>query len=77
MKLSTSKMSGENSKKAEKRIRKEREAIIATTMDDLQDVIGSIVAWPSQFSFFGLNIRIIDLRFVVMLFGCLKSYFRN
>ncbi|CAL5354918.1 unnamed protein product [Camellia sinensis] len=26
-----------NSKKAEKRIRKEREAIIATTMDDLQD----------------------------------------
>ncbi|GMP93720.1 hypothetical protein CsSME_00043433 [Camellia sinensis var. sinensis] len=30
-------MSGENSKKAEKRIRKEREAIIATTMDDLQD----------------------------------------
>ncbi|CAL5354915.1 unnamed protein product [Camellia sinensis] len=51
MKLSTSKMSGENSKKAEKRIRKEREAIIATTMDDLQDVIGSIVAWPSQFIF--------------------------
>ncbi|THG12402.1 hypothetical protein TEA_023347 [Camellia sinensis var. sinensis] len=28
---------GVNSKKAEKRIRKEREAIIATTMDDLQD----------------------------------------
>ncbi|THG22320.1 hypothetical protein TEA_010003 [Camellia sinensis var. sinensis] len=41
---------GVNSKKAEKRIRKEREAIIATTMDDLQDI--GMAALTPVFLFF-------------------------